>query len=188
MREIWLKTNRRALLFGMLPPLLLVVLGAALSWKELSFDWAFFRWIGVAWCVVGVLLLVVLATQLRRPCVAYDDGQVLFYLRTGPPLAVPVELVEAFFIGQGPVMIPGAPQHDVSVNLVARLSQREPSYAQREVKPALGAWSDGYVVIRGTWCETIDTDLVRRLNRRLREVTEARSSNAGASLSAPSEG
>lgn len=178
MREIWIKTNRRALLFGMLPPLLLVVLGAALTWKELSFDWNWFQWLGVAWCVIGVLLLGVLAAQLRRPRVAYDDGQVLFYLRSGLPLAVPVELVEAFFIGQGPVMIPGAPQHDVSVNLVARLSQRDPNYARREVKPALGAWCDGYVTIRGTWCETINTDLVRRLNRRLREVSEARETSS----------
>lgn len=181
MREIWLKTNRRALMFGMLPPLLLVVLGAVLSWKELSFDLAWLKWLGVAFCVVGGFLLAVLATQLHRPRVAYDDGQVLFYLRTGPPLVVPVELVEAFFIGQGPVMIPGAPQHDVSVNLVARLSQRDSSYAQRDVKSALGAWCDSYVTIRGTWCESIDKELVRRLNRRLREVTEARTSVTGES-------
>ncbi len=180
MREIWLKTNRRALMFGMLPPLLLVVLGAVLSWRELSFDLVLLKWLGVAWCVVGVLLLGVLATQLRRPRVAYDNGQVLFYLRTGPPLAVPVELVEAFFIGQGPVMIPGAPQHDVSVNLVARISQRDPGYAQREVKQALGAWCDSYVTIRGTWCEPLNGELIRRLNLRLREVSEERASQTAA--------
>jgi hypothetical protein len=188
MREIWLKTNRRALFFGMVPLALIVGLGVALIFRARAFEIVWLQWLGVAMWIGGGLLMGILATQLTRPRVAYDDGQVLFYLRTGLPLAVPVEHVEAFFIGQGPVMIPGAPQHDVSVNLVARLSQREPSYAQREVKPALGAWSDGYVVIRGTWCERIGTDLVRRLNRRLREVTEARSSNAGASLSAPSEG
>lgn len=181
MRENWLKTNRRALMFGMLPPLVLVVLGVVLVWRGPLPDWVWLPWLGVAFCVFGGLLLGVLVTQLSRPRVAYDDGQVLFYLRSGPPLAVPVEIVEAFFIGQGPVMIPGAPQYDVSVNLVARLSQRAPEYARREVKPALGAWSDGYVVIRGTWCETIDKELVRRLNRRLREVTEAQSNPAGGS-------
>ncbi len=181
MREIWLKTNRRALVFGMLPPLVLVILGTALTWRAASPDIAWLQWLGVAMWVGGGLLLGVLASQLSRPRVAYDNGQVLFHLRTGPPLAVPVELVEAFFIGQGPVMIPGAPQYDVSVNLVARLSRRDPSYAEREVKPALGAWCDGYVTIRGTWCETINADLVRRLNRRLREVSEISGNTAGKS-------
>jgi hypothetical protein len=40
------------------------------------------------------------------------------------------------------------------------------------VKPALGAWCDSYVTIRGTWCEPLNGELIRRLNRRLREVTE----------------
>jgi hypothetical protein len=38
------------------------------------------------------------------------------------------------------------------------------------VKPSLGTWCGGYVTIRGTWCEPLQPDLIRRLNRRLKEV------------------
>jgi hypothetical protein len=38
------------------------------------------------------------------------------------------------------------------------------------VKPAFGNWSEGYVTVRGTWCEPLDSEVVRRLNRRLKEV------------------
>ena len=89
---------------------------------------------------------------------------------TGRRSPVPVELVEAFFIGQGPLMLPGAPQHDV---------EREsggPHFAARSelcrARSEAGArrWCDSYVTIRGTWCEPLNGELVRRLNRRLREV------------------
>ena len=131
---------------------------------------------------VGGGLVAALLAQLRQPRIAYADGQVLFHLDHGPPIAVPVELVEAFFLGQGPLMLPGSPASgDATVNLVARISQRDPSYAKREVKPALGAWCDSYVTIRGTWCEPLNGEVIRRLNRRLREVTEERASQTAAS-------
>jgi hypothetical protein len=95
---------------------------------------------------------------------------VLFYLRSGQPLAVPVEIVEAFFVGQGPATLPGGLATQETANLVARLAQRATEWAERDVKRALGRWCGGYVTIRGTWCEPLNTDLVRRINRRLAEV------------------
>jgi hypothetical protein len=80
-------------------------------------------------------------------------------------------LVEAFFVGQGPAELPGGmARSQETANLVARLAQRATEWAQRDVKPALGRWCEGYVTIRGTWCEPLNTELVRRLNRRLAEV------------------
>jgi hypothetical protein len=116
-------------------------------------------------------MIVILLRQLRRPRIAFSNGQVLFYLRSGSPIAVPASVVEAFFLGQGPALLLGGSQNKhQSVNLVARLSQREAQWARREVKPALGRWCDGYVTVRGTWCEPLNGDVVRRLNRRLKEV------------------
>ena len=40
--------------------------------------------------------------QLRRPRIAFKSGNVLFYLRSGPPIAVPVEIVEAFLPAKAP--------------------------------------------------------------------------------------
>lgn len=172
MRENWVATNRRALGFGAVVPLLVAALGAWLASGLATPNMSWPRWLGAALVAAGGLLFVSLVVQMRRPRVAYEAGDVLFYLQSGPPLAVPVELVEAFFLGQGPLALPGAPQGDSTVNLVARISQRDPSYSHRHVKPALGTWCDSYVTIRGTWCEPLNGELIRRLNRRLREVTE----------------
>jgi hypothetical protein len=82
-----------------------------------------------------------------------------------------VQVVEAFFLGQGPANLPGDYRgQEKSVNLVARLAQRETAWAHRDVRPALGNWSDGYITVRGAWCEPLDAELIRRLNRRLKEV------------------
>lgn len=169
MHEIWVHTNRRALAFGMVLPLVTALLGA---WAGAAAGSTWLR--GAGWMLSGVsgLLVLALVLQMLRPRVAFQTGQVLFYLRSGPPIAVPVELVEAFFLGQGPATLPGARQGDATVNLIARISQRDPSFARRDVKPALGAWCDSYVTMRGTWCEPLTGELIRRLNHRLREVTE----------------
>jgi hypothetical protein len=174
MRETWLQPNRRALWFGAVPPTLLFLLGVwfALASNQPVANWRL--WAGGGLMLVGATLTAAVIAQMARPRIAYVDGTVEFYLRTATPIGVPVELVEAFFLGQGPLMLPAAPQRDATVNLVARISQRDASYAEREVKPALGAWNDSYVTIRGTWCEPLNGELIRRLNHRLREVSEAR--------------
>ena len=119
----------------------------------------------------GFVLIAMLLRQFTRPRIAYGCRHVQFYLRSGPPIVVPVQVVEAFFLGQGPASLPGGIRGgEQAVNLVARLSQRHTEWARQEVKPALGNWCDGYVTIRGTWCEPLNGELIRRLNRRLKEV------------------
>ena len=171
MRETWLQPNRRALWFGCVPPLVIAAVGAWLTIGPGESNGAAWKWIGVAIVIVAVVVLGTLLRQLSRPRIAYRDGQILFNLRSGSPIAVPVHIVEAFFIGQGPAHLPGSSQGpEKTLNLVARLSQQQIDWAQRDVRPAFGNWSDGYVTIRGTWCEPLTPELVRRLNRRLKEV------------------
>jgi hypothetical protein len=172
MRETWLQANRRAILFGCVPPLIVAAVGAWLVLRTIDPTDPFWRWIGVAALVVGCGIVGLLLVQLRRPRIAFESGQVLFYLRSGPPIAVPVEIVEAFFAGQGPAHLPGVSQQPQTVNLVARLSQRHTEWAQQTVKPALGNWAEGYVTIRGSWCEPLNGEIIRTLNRRLKEVKE----------------
>jgi hypothetical protein len=171
--EIWLRTNRRALCFGTIPPTLFALLGAYLLFGIDPSVRAWWHWIGGLMVAIGLFNVLILLLQLREPRIGYMDGHVWFYLGSNAPIAVPVRFVEAFFLGQGPLMLPGSEKNrDATANLVARLSQRETEWADREVKNALGRWSEGYVTIRGTWCEPLNGELVRRINRRLREVTE----------------
>ncbi|MEX0613581.1 MAG: hypothetical protein WD738_12565 [Pirellulales bacterium] len=170
MHEIWLQPNRRAIWLGCLPPLIVSGLGAwlAFAYHSASRSWA--RPAGFVLIVAGLGLSAMLLRQLFRPRIAYHDGYVLFYMRAGRPIRVPVSIVEAFFLGQGPAQLPVGARREDTVNLVARLSQRHTEWAMQHVKPALGSWCDGYVTIRGTWCEPLGTETIRRLNRRLKEV------------------
>jgi hypothetical protein len=173
MTETWLHPNRRALLFGCIPALIFGGAGVTLFIQQAhsGLPW---RLVAAAMIVVAALAIVVLLLQIRSPRIAYRDGNVLFNLRSNTPIAVPVDVVEAFFVGQGPAHIPGdLGNKEKTMNLVARLSQRHQEWMRQEVKPALGNWCEGYVTIRGTWCEPLDQELVRRLNRRLKEVKES---------------
>jgi hypothetical protein len=173
MHETWLQPNRRALWFGSIPLLAITAMGVCmLVWANAS-GGGLWAWIGVAIVLLSFAVLITLIRQLTRPRIAYRDGQILFNLRSGPPIAVPVHVVEAFFLGQGPANLPGDYRgQEKTTNLVARLAQRQTDWANREVRNAFGNWSDGYVTVRGTWCEPLDAEVVRRLNRRLKEVKD----------------
>jgi hypothetical protein len=174
MHETWLKPNRRALWLACVPPAVLGAIGLWMVTAGREADRYVWRGIGIALVALATILIGMLVRQLCRPRIAYRDGQVLFYLRSGPPFAVPAQFVEAFFLGQGPARLPGSVGNRTeTVNLVARLSQRETEWAHQAVKPALGQWCDGYVTIRGTWCEPLRSEVIRRLNRRLKEVKTA---------------
>lgn len=173
MRETWLHPNRRAILLGCVPPLVAIAIGA---WAALGYgDSASNLRQIVGWTLIafGAATLGLLIAQLRKPRIAYRDGRVLFFIRNGTPIGVPADIVEAFFLGQGPAHLPGVGKQPQTINLVARLSQRHTEWAQQDVKPALGNWCDGYVTIRGAWCEPLGTEIVRKLNRRLKEVKDA---------------
>jgi hypothetical protein len=172
-RETWLRPNQRALWFGMIVPSVGTAVGA---WLVLATEGpvaAWRMWLGTGLLVVFGFIASALLVHMRRPRIAYRDGEVLFFLGSASPIAVPAEIVEAFFIGQQPLNLPGRPPgRHATMNLVARLTQRATDWSRRDVKPALGRWCDGYVTIRGTWCEPINGELIRRLNHRLREVNE----------------
>jgi hypothetical protein len=170
MRETWLRPNRRAILFGCVPPLIFGAIGAWLTFARGESAGNFWQWLGIFLLVTSVVMVGIMLSQLRHPRIAFHDGMVLFYLRVGQPIAVPVEIVESFFFGQGPAHLPAVSTQPQSVNLIARLSQRHTEWASQKVRPALGSWCDGYVTIRGTWCEPLNSELIRRINRRLKEV------------------
>ena len=167
MREIWLRSNRRAILFGCVPPLALAAIGGWLFFGLAASVW---HWLGFILIITSLLLVGILLSQLRHPRIAFCDGMVLFHVRVGQPIAVPVEIVESFFFGQGPAHLPAVTKQPQTVNLIARLSQRHKEWASQKVRPSLGSWCDGYVTIRGTWCEPLNSELIRRINRRLKEV------------------
>ena len=180
--ETWLAPNRRALLWGMLLPALAALAAGAAALG----GWIESLWLRGAAALLGavmVALLVGLLWQLRLPRIGYRRGELLFYLRNSTPYAVPAQVVECFFIGQGPTLRPGETYPDEqTVTVVARLAERATDYHRRDVKRALGAWCDGYITIRGTWCEPLDGERVKQLNHQLaaahRSLAAARKEHA----------
>lgn len=171
MTETWLAANRRVLGMAFVP---LGLVGLVAAWAIGAAEVAWVRAIARTIFAAIAMLMAGLIFQLRQPRVSYRRGEVLFHLRPRTPVAVPVDAVEAFFLGQGEAGLPAVEgKSPETVNLVARISQRYPELEHIDVKPALGRWCGHYVTISGTWCEPLTTDVIRRLNRRLREVHEA---------------
>jgi hypothetical protein len=181
--EVWLRTNARAVWFGMALPAVVTIAGVLLLAASFAGESSIsIRIGGAALVVFGLLLLAALAAQLRRPRLAYRDGQLLVGLRSGPPLGVPIEFVEGFLLGKAPSLLPGKRhRHMDSAALVIRIADAATDWRFREVKPQLGAWCDGYITIRGTWCEPLTLALVNRLNQRLAEVSTTKTKLRGAS-------
>jgi hypothetical protein len=185
-REVWLRSNRRVLTFALVPPLLMAVLGTLLISDLPRFESAVAYYFGWGLIVLGGLLAGMILGQFRQPRLVYEPGHLLVYLKSGAPYTVPIDVVEAFFLTQGPAQVPGRRDAETKTkNLSIRIAERAKNWSQRDVKPALGRWCDGYIAFRGTWCEPLSLDLVQRLNRRLGQVTRAE--RAGASDTPPIE-
>lgn len=169
MLEPWLLSNRRFLKFGFAPPALLGAISVVFIVQ--AFRGAIPWWmagLGGMMVLVSIAVVAGLLVELQRPRIGYRQGTVFFYLRGGPPIATPLEVVEAFFLGQGPAHLTGSRIAGAeTVNLIARLAEKATEWQKVEVKPMLGHWCDGYVTIRGTHCELLGEDLVRQLNHKL---------------------
>lgn len=174
MKEVWLRQNQRAIGFGILLPVILAACMALLLSGMVTPSPEGIVQI-VAWVLLSlsVVLILVLLAQLAHPRLAYASGFLFVNLKAGQPVAVPIEHVEAFLLGQGPAMLTSRCDdlRETRV-LTIRLAERAEDWANVEVKPALGKWCGGYIAIRGTWCEPLSLDLVNRLNHRLAEVKQ----------------
>lgn len=177
MIETWLKPNRRVLALAVTLPVVISAGGALLIAISAS---AIGKPLGYTMLVVGAVVAMVLIRKIFRPRLAYQDGQLLVFLTPGPPIAVPVNIVECFFLGRDDATVPMNAELDPKVvAVVTRLAEAAKEWQRRDVKPTLGKWQDGYIIIRGTWCEPIDAAVVTELNRRLREAHRELESRQG---------
>ena len=131
-------------------------------------------WVRTILAIGGVLFLAYALLLIREawlPRISYADGSLRLHVRLGPPVRVPVEIVEAFLLGQGGSGLPGEQlARAETVTLVIRLAERAREWERHWIHPALGSWCGHYVTLRGTWCERLNVPLVNRLNARLAET------------------
>jgi hypothetical protein len=176
MAEAWLKTNRRALLLGMSLPAIVAAAGCiGLVWSIAT---------GKHWALQLLFLVVTAAPMwmigellyaITRPRVGFENGELLVFLEPGRPTRVPIDIVEVFFLGQGPSLLPKLKGREPETqNLIIRLAESATDWKHRDVRPSFGQWCEGYITIRGSWCEPITPALMRRLNQRLAEIQRER--------------
>src|SRR5260221_5423816 len=171
MPETLLRPNLRAIYVGMVLPAATMIVGLAPALGP----WQAESWLrGVGWTLAAfsALTLALLLWQTRQPRLAYEAGHLLIYLRSGPPIRLPVELVQCAFLGTGPTQLPGRSAGPRSANLMLRLDEKATDWHAIEVKPALGRWSDGYLTIHGAWGDPLKMDVVHRLNERLHALNQ----------------
>jgi hypothetical protein len=172
MKHVWLRTNRRVML-ALAVPLALLAAAAAVAIAD-PWQWGWIaRGVGIAVAVPAVLGLAALLLLARQPRVAFADGRVLFYVRLGRATAIPLDVVECFLLGQGPALLPGEQYaQTATTTVVVRLCERAEEWSRGEFHPLLAAWCDGYITLRGTWCEPLTVDVVSRMNRLLHEASQ----------------
>ena len=169
MRETWIKPNRRVILLGLIPPVLLLLLGLVLVLLlPRGGVWRIGYWVGWPLVVCASVAIGVLVNFLRLPRLGYENGELLVYLRRSAPDRVPIDMVECFFLGHGPSLMSSTEAKELATStIVVRLAEAATEWHKIDVLPRLGHWCDGYIVIRGTWCEPINADVLQRLNNRL---------------------
>jgi hypothetical protein len=181
MLEVWLRTNRRALVMGMVLPGLMFVGGVAgLVWlRGTGQHWGWAA-LFIPMAVLPLWMLGELVYAMTQPRLAYERGELLVFLEPTRATRVPIEIVECFFLGQGPSELPKLKGREPETqNVIVRLAEAATEWKHRDVKPALGHWCEGYITIRGSWCEPISADVMKRLNRRLAEVQRERQAVSG---------
>lgn len=179
MAETWLRTNTRALRFSFSVPVIGLVVGSIVAFG-LPAAWSalWIRLVGYVLMGISALMAISVVYELRRPRLAYNNGKLQVYLRPGPPVNVPIELVEGFLLGQGPSMLPGQKfEQAETTTVVVKLADSAEEWSHVDVKPQYGKWCDSYITIRGTWSEPLSVALVQRLNQQLYEVTRENKAN-----------
>lgn len=188
MPEVWLRTNRRAVLLGLILPALLGLGGAFLLTAAILGSWHW-GWLAVAGAIIlGALYLAGnLLWLAAQPRLAQEAHELLVYFEPNRPIRVPLEIVECFFLGQGASELPKIDGVEPETsNVIVRLAERAKDWHHRDVKPALGHWCEGYITLRGAWCEPISGEALKQLNRRLADA-HRRQKAAAQAASAPSE-
>lgn len=169
MVETWLQPNRRVLCSGCVMPFLMVMVGSVIFASQYRRD-AFNGWLLLGACLVliGGGAAAGLMLMLRQPRMSRDGQTIFFHLGGWSSIHVPMETIDCFFLGEGSSGLGcGSSDRLKASHLVIRFAEKAVDWHNRDVKPSFGKWQDGYLSIYGTWCESLDEDLVRELNRRL---------------------
>ena len=147
-----------------------VATGLFIVWKN---EAVIMDGLGVCLVLLGVTARYFARQLFLRPRLALTKNELIVNARSlGRPIQVPLAAVEVFFIGQGAVrgLEPGQPKDyegAVAANVIVRMADAATDWQQHETQLWLAVWRDGYITIRGLWCEDINQELLKSMNKKL---------------------
>lgn len=182
MLQPWLFPNRNVFLAAaamLTPPFLLSLVVTVWALNGQQYWLAGMMGIIAAGALYGLLGCI---GAIYRPRLAYKEPELLVYLERGQPVRVPIQIVECFFLGQGPSQLPKIEGKEAETkNVIVRLAESATEWKHRDVPERWGHWCEGYITINGAWCEPISNDRLAELNRfliaaqrKLRETAKER--------------
>jgi hypothetical protein len=173
--EIWLWPNQRVLLTGLVACLgIMILCGALAAYLLLQAVWVWGLLLAIVW-LYATRWVTLLYLASRTPRLAYERDELLVYLEGFQPVRVPIDIVECFFLGQGPSLLPKVKgKEEETQNIIVRLAESAVDWKHRDVPDRYGHWCEGYITLRGAWCEPITRERMQALNRRLAEVHRER--------------
>lgn len=170
MPKVLLHSNRRIATLGLCVSLVLALMSLALVIGEQA---SWLRGMGLVILMISVCLGIMAWMFRTAPRVALSDTELHVYVRSlRRPFRIPLDVVEVFFMGQGAVSgdEPGHPRDyskAVAANVIVRLAESQSSWHGRDVNIWLAVWAEGYITLRGLWCENIDQELLKTMNSAL---------------------
>jgi hypothetical protein len=167
--EIWLRTNPRPYWAALIIPLVLLVgcAGCLSAAASVGAMWPY-GWAGSVLGFLAVALTGMFLWRAQSPVLVRDQSNLLLHFGAAPPVAIPIEVVECFFVGHGDTLMKDRLGKEVETStIILRIAESAKEWHHREVAPAFAHWCEGYITLKGTWCEPIGPDLLRALNQRL---------------------
>ena len=180
MTECWLKPNPRPTYAAMGLAGCMVLAGGVVAVVAWRYQYFLVTALGCSFAVAFVAWGLSQWKKLRCPRVSYAEGVLLVHDGSPESASVPIDVVEAFFLGSGPALGEDTSDHGPrTANVVIRIAESAGEWHEGELMPAIGKWSEGYIVLRGTWCEPIGHERLNVINRRLAEVHRQRRQQEG---------
>lgn len=179
--EVWLRGNLRPVLVAAVATA--CVAAGLMVTVFLAGVPSFERWLIAGFCAASALLLCALALAAVQPRLVHEGTVLKVRLAPGVVQAVPLAVVECFFIGSSllePDTPPRAEQitHRVGT-LVMRVAERAAAWQTRPTFAPWGTWEDGAIVFDGRWCEPLSVELARQLSGKLVEAKRAEAAGRG---------
>ncbi|MCA9218370.1 MAG: hypothetical protein KDB27_35115, partial [Planctomycetales bacterium] len=144
-RIIWLKTNQRACGVLLAATGTITLVGGAMNLITGTI-----ASIGIGLAICGLAFSAIILWHMMTPRLASDDRHLLVYAGGWRPFRVPLEIVEVFFLGQGPSMLPQSSGNPiVNSTVVVRLAEAAKDWHKRDTNKRLAHWCEGYITLRG---------------------------------------